>query len=237
MCTHRYFCWVACVCNCKVKKCWKVSRVCVGQELPVGCTIVGDPQHDIINLSKVLHFRAADKEDLQKDHIDMTHRLSAADSPVSASKEVVPEAALSDAGLALLRSACIDTSPAWHEQFESSADAAKEVKGFLALPSIQDCKLLQVVEVNFWGVPTQRDIGKDRSKIRRCFASHIPAIWLALTESFHARGQAHSPLVPKREKDYAAKLELAKTRFCTGVCQRIENCVDEEGRLAFCKVS
>ena len=91
MCTHRYFCWVACVCNCKVKKCWKVSRVCVGQELPVGCTIVGDPQHDIINLSKVLHFRAADKEDLQKDHIDMTHRLSAADSPVSASKEVVPE--------------------------------------------------------------------------------------------------------------------------------------------------
>ena len=146
MCTHRYFCWVACVCKFKVKKCWKVSRVCVGQELPVGCTIVGDPQHDIINLSKVLHFRTADKEDLQKDHIDMIHRLSAADSPVSASKEVVPEAALSDAGLALLRSACIDTSPAWREQFESSADAAKEVKGFLALP-----RVLQGVEVNFWG--------------------------------------------------------------------------------------
>ena len=44
-------------------------------------------------------------------------------------------------------------------------------------------------------------------------------------------------MLPKREKDHAAKSELAKTRFCAGVCQRIENRVDEEGRRAFCKVS
>ena len=34
------------------------------EDLPVGCTIVGDPQHDCINLAKVLHFRASDKENL-----------------------------------------------------------------------------------------------------------------------------------------------------------------------------
>ena len=51
------------------------------KEMEQGCTIVGDPQHDIINLSKLLHGRAADKDDLLRDHCDLMHRLSGPQPP------------------------------------------------------------------------------------------------------------------------------------------------------------
>lgn len=108
----------------------------------MGCHIVGDPQHDIINLGKVLHFRAA--EDLQRDHIDMVRRLSAPDIPVSA-KESVPDVALSGDATALLESACVDPFPIWREQMVRLSASLEEVKSFLALPRIQECEVWRSV--------------------------------------------------------------------------------------------
>ena len=120
------------------------------EDLPVGCTIVGDPQHDCINLAKVLHFRASDKENLMEDHAETMHRLAAPDYPVPehdvsnpprrngpgrAYALPVPERQLSKEAVALLWSACIDPWPKWQNVFQHSTEGViQEAKNFLTLP-------------------------------------------------------------------------------------------------------
>jgi hypothetical protein len=108
------------------------------KEMEQGCTIVGDPQHDIINLSKLLHGRAADKDDLLRDHCDLMHRLSGPQPP-NLKSDPVPTiyTELSEAAACLLRSACVDPQPEFREKKAKYAEAMGELKAFLGLPHVQ----------------------------------------------------------------------------------------------------
>ena len=143
------------------------------EDLPVGCTIVGDPQHDCINLAKVLHFHASDKENLMEDHAETMHRLAAPDYPVPehdvsnpprrngpgrAYALPVPERQLSKEAVALLWSACIDPWPKWQNVFQHSTEGViQEAKNFLTLPRVQECKAWLPA---FKGFPPRRTLGR-----------------------------------------------------------------------------
>ena len=128
------------------------------EDLPVGCTIVGDPQHDCINLAKVLHFRASDKENLMEDHAETMHRLAAPDYPGRAYALPVPERQLSKEAVALLWSACIDPWPKWQNVFQHSTEGViQEAKNFLTLPRVQECKAWLPA---FKGFPPRRTLGR-----------------------------------------------------------------------------
>ncbi|CAK9046735.1 unnamed protein product [Durusdinium trenchii] len=117
-----------------------VRREVLGEEsLALGCSIVGDPQHDVINLSKLLHGRAADKEDLLRDHQELLHRLSGPEAP-NKKDFAVPQADLSAPANELLTSACVEPLPAFTQTAARLKCAHAEVKDFLAQPRVQESR-------------------------------------------------------------------------------------------------
>ena len=102
------------------------------------CTIVGDPQHDIINLTKLLHGRAADKDDLQRDHCDLLWRLSGPEPPPDLEAHAAPVTQLSESAEALLKSACVDNRLQFEEALRQHADSKGELQEFLSLPRAQE---------------------------------------------------------------------------------------------------
>ena len=116
----------------------RVKRRRVLPTCPPACRIVGDPQHDIINLAKLLHGRACDKKDLLHDHIDVIHRVSGPAAPAEAKGSQCPEVTLDDVARQVLRNSVLDTLDDFNPMVLASERAVSVVKSFLELPHVQE---------------------------------------------------------------------------------------------------
>eukprot|EP00435_Cladocopium_sp_Y103_P041166 s876_g11.t1 len=182
------------------------------QDLTLGCTIVGDPQHDCINLAKVLHFRASRQENIMEDHAETAdypvpeHDISDPphrSGPGWAYALPVLGRQLSKEIIALVWSACIDPLPKWQHVFQ-------QVEAFVILHQVQEFKVwvpafkgfpprwtLERIAKRFgadlhptcqpYGFEREKEIGKEIRRIMRWYKHGKKTMQPELAEEQHCK--------------------------------------------------